>query len=265
MKLMRIFLRIMAVFIGVSLSSCLKENDDEKQYAGAALATVEPRGTNYLFRLDRGEILIPTNGISDPTKLSNVKRVFISYYFDSTEEIDEQELVTNFNEREYHISVTYIIDLEENVALLSAHDATGDSLLTKYYDPIKSIDSLRIQDNYLTLWVNYDMSGEKSHFFTLFRYQEDGVKEGKVGEPDTLEVYLGHNSRGDLYYGTTSNNLVYSDIRYAPVYYKAFHIKNMVSELPSNVTSNLVLKVISRKVSPMNSRDTISVSYSVNY
>ncbi|KAA6351982.1 hypothetical protein EZS27_000678 [termite gut metagenome] len=266
MKLVGIFLRVMAIFIGVSFASCLKGNDDDRQYRGVALATVELGygNTNYLFKLDTGEKLIPTTGINDPTKLSSVKRIFISYYFDSAEEINEQELVTNINEREYHISVISIINLEENVTLLSAHGTTGDSLTTTYYDPIESIDSLRIKDNYLTLWVNYDMSGEKLHFFTLFRYQEDGVKEGKAGEPDTLEVYLGHNSRGDSYYGTTSSNFVYSDMGYAPVYYKAFHLKNVVSELPSGVSSNLALKVISREVSH-SSKDTISVSYSVNY
>jgi hypothetical protein len=109
------------------------------------------------------------------------------------------------------------------------------------------------------------MSGEKSHFFTLFRYQEDGVKKGKAGEPDTLEVYLGHNARGDSYYGTTSSNLAHAYMEYAPVYYKAFHIKDVVSELPSDAASHFILKVISRKVSPTNSKDTISVSYSVNY
>ncbi|KAA6315777.1 hypothetical protein EZS27_033814 [termite gut metagenome] len=262
MKLRGIFLRVMVVFMGVSLTSCLEGNDENKQYAGATLATVEPVGTNYLFRLDTGEKLIPTNGINNPAKLKNVKRVFISYYFDNAEEIDEQELVADFNDRVYHISVIYIFDLEENVALLSEHNATDDSLLTKYNDPIKSIDSLRIKDNYLTLWVNYDMSGEKSHLFTLFRYQGDGVKEGEAGEPDTLEVYLGHNARGDSYYRTTSYELAHSYMEYAPVYYKAFHIKEA---LPSEATSNLVLKVISRKVSPNNSMDTIPVSYSVNY
>ncbi|KAA6311399.1 hypothetical protein EZS27_037463, partial [termite gut metagenome] len=195
MKRMRIFLRVVVVFIGIGISliSCFKGNDDNGQYRGAALATVEPAygSTNYLFRLDTGEKLIPTTGISDPTKLSSVKRIFISYYFENAEEIHEQESVANINEREYHISVISIINLEENVALLSAHGITGDTLTTTYYDPIRSIDSLRIRDNYLTLWVNYDMSGEKLHFFTLFRYQEDGVKEGKAGEPDTLEVYLG--------------------------------------------------------------------------
>jgi hypothetical protein len=254
----------MATFIGVGFISCLKGNDDDRQFGGVALATVEQgyEGTNYLFRLDTGEKLIPTTGISDPTKLNSVKRVFISYTFDSVEEIDEQELVTNLKEREYHISIISIINLEENVTVLSAHDITSDSLITKYYDPIKNIDSLRIKDNYLTLWVNYDMSGEKLHFFTLFRYKEDGVKEGKAGEPDTLEVYLGHNARGDSYYGMTSGNLAYADIRYASVYYKAFHIKNVVSELSPDATSNLVLKVISREVS--SSQDTIPVSYSVN-
>jgi hypothetical protein len=257
----------MAVFIGIGISlvSCLKGNDDSKLFRGAALATVESGygSTNYLFRLDTGEKLIPTTGISNPSKLSNVKRIFISYYFDSEEEVNEQKSVANVNEREYHISVIYIINLEENVALLPAHGITGDSLLTTYYDPIKSIDSVRIKDNYLTLWVNYNMSGEKLHYFTLFRYEEDGVKEGKAGEPDTLEVYLGHNSRGDSYYGTTSSDFAFSDMGYVPVYYKAFPIKDVVGELSSATVSNLVLKVISRKVS--GSQDTIPVSYSVNY
>ncbi|KAA6343560.1 hypothetical protein EZS27_008773 [termite gut metagenome] len=265
---MGIFLRVMAIFIGIGINlvSCFKGNDDNKLFREAALAIVEPgyESTNYLFRLDTGEKLIPTSGISDPTKLSSVKRIFISFYFDSEEEINEQESVANVNEREYHISVIYIFNLEENVAILPAHGITSDSLLTKYYDPIKSIDSLRIKDNYLTLWVNYNMSGEKLHFFTLFRYEEDGVKEGKAGEPDTLEVYLGHNSRGDSYYGTTSSNFVFSDMGYVPVYYKAFPIKDVVSELSSVAASNLVLKVISREVSP-SSQDTIPVSYSVNY
>ncbi|KAA6334659.1 hypothetical protein EZS27_017047 [termite gut metagenome] len=255
----------MVVFMGVGFTSCLNTDDSNRQITGSALATIESdfAGMEY-FRLGAGEKLIPTTQI-DPSKLNGVKKVFLSYIFESTEEIKAQELIQNPQAREYHVSIIYLIDLEEKVNVLETHDSSiaADSLTTKCYAPIKSIDSLTIKDNYLTAWVNYDMSGDRLHYITLFRYQTDGLKPGVAGAPDTLDVYLGHSSAGDIYNSTTSGNFAYSDVRYAFVYFKAFNLTSIVN---SGVNpSNLVLNVIAKQLSKSYSNDTINVSYPVKY
>ncbi|KAA6308564.1 hypothetical protein EZS27_039792, partial [termite gut metagenome] len=124
---------------------------------------------------------------------------------------------------------------------------------------------LKIKDNYLTAWINYNMSGDKLHFFTLFRYRNDVLKLGENGAPDTLDVYLGHNANGDSYYSTTSENLAYSNMGYAPLYFKAFNITNVIQNVPEGIDpSNLVLKVITRQATTYGN-DTINVSYPVKY
>jgi hypothetical protein len=136
-------------------------------------------------------------------------------------------------------------------------------LTAKYYAPIKSIDSLRIKDNYLTAWVDYNMSGDKLHAFTLFRYRDDALRFGENGSPDTLDVYLGHNANGDSYYNTNSKNLISTNLEYAPLYFKAFNITNVIHNVSEDInTSNLVLQVITRQVL---GNDTINVPYSVMY
>ncbi|KAA6307257.1 hypothetical protein EZS27_041075, partial [termite gut metagenome] len=188
MKQVQFFVIAIAIFMGISFTSCLNTNDDNAPSTGAALATVESSymGIEYFFRLDTGEKLIPTAGIN-ASALDGVKRVFIIYTFDNTDEIKAQELVSDPKEKEYHVSITYAANLEDerNVVNLDAHDKTnpGDSLTTKYHAPIKSIDSLKIKDNYLTAWINYNMSGDKLHFFTLFRYRNDVLKLGENGAP----------------------------------------------------------------------------------
>ncbi|KAA6340469.1 hypothetical protein EZS27_011663 [termite gut metagenome] len=262
-----------AIFMGLGFASCLGtgDNNGEQQVTRADLATVEFVGymdMDYFFRLDTGEKLIPISGISNVSVLEGVKRIFIIYVFESIEEINEQALISDPTQREYHVSITYATNLEDNrnVANLSTHDTAnlGDSLTTKYYAPIKSIDSLRIKDDYLTAWINYNMSGEKFHFFTLFRYRDDALRLGKNDAPDTLDVYLGHNVNGDSYYNTTSANLAQSNMGYAPLYFKAFNITSVIRNVSDEIdTSNLVLKVITRQTSTGN--DTINVSYPVKY
>ncbi|KAA6316749.1 hypothetical protein EZS27_032986 [termite gut metagenome] len=271
MKQVQFFVIAVAIFMGISFTSCLNTSDDNAQSTGAALATVESSymGIDYFFRLDTGEKLIPTAGIN-ASALDGVKRVFIIYTFDRIDEITAQALVSDPKEREYHVSITYATNLEDehNVANLTAHDTTNpdDSLTTKYYAPIRSIDSLRIKDNYLTAWINYNMSGEKFHFFTLFRYQDDALRAGKNGAPDTLDVYLGHNVNGDSYYNTTSKDLAYISIEYTPLYFKAFDLTSVIHNVSEDMnTSNLVLKVIARQISTAYGNDTINVSYPVKY
>ncbi|KAA6345476.1 hypothetical protein EZS27_006972 [termite gut metagenome] len=270
MKQVQFFVMAIAVFMGISFSSCLSSNEDPITPTRVAWATVESSDyldMDYFFRLDSGEKLIPTAGISNAV-LTGVKRVFITYTYDNIDEFDAQNLISDPAKREYHVSITYALNLEDerNVTNLTAHDTTnpGDSLTTKYYAPITSIDTLWIKDNYLSAWVNYDMSGNKMHFLTLFRYRNDALRLGENDAPDTLDVYLGHNGNGDTYYDTTSKNLANTDMRYVPLYFKAFNIASVMYNVAEDIApSNLVLNVITRQV--LNSRDTINVSYPVKY
>ena len=211
----------MALCMGLSFTSCLDSNNDsDTSYVGGFVKV----SSNYMglgsFKSPDGKTTITPSSASisnleqNGFKLANVNAAFIQGTYNKEENLDVESTL-KFN----NVNVTYAAPLDAPVEIVYERGAANDSVNTAC---IREIDNTNRTSNYfddsynkpwffydettLVLPINYNLSLQKLHAFTLVFYASE-VEQGDT----SLKLSLKH-------YNAKENSSNYESYSYASAY-----------------------------------------------
>ncbi|MGN0257253.1 MAG: hypothetical protein ACI4CA_02615 [Bacteroides sp.] len=216
------FATAMALCMGLSFTSCLDSNssDTDTSYVGGFVKV----SSSYLglgsFKSPDGKTTITPSSASlsnleqNGFKLANVNAAFIQGTYNKEENLDVESTL-KFN----NVNVTYAAPLDAPVEIVYERGAANDSVNTAC---IREIDNTNRTSNYfddsynkpwffydettLVLPINYNLSLQKLHAFTLVFYASE-VEQGDT----SLKLSLKH-------YNAKENSSNYESYSYASAY-----------------------------------------------
>ena len=225
----------MALCMGLSFTSCLDSNNDsDTNYVGGFVKV----SSNYMglgsFKSPDGKTTISpssaslTNLEQNGFKMAEVNAAFIQGTYNK-EENPDAESTLKFN----NVNVTYAASLDARVEIVYERGAANDSVNTAC---IREIDNTNRNSNYfddsfnkpwffydettLVLPINYNLSMQKLHAFTLVFYASE-VEPGDT----SLKLSLKH-------YNAKDNSSNYESYSYASsypfAYFYAYDLSNAI-------------------------------------
>lgn len=233
MKQMKVLVLSLIVLMGIGFTSCMN-SDNNTTFTGFALVKVRNSlGVTY-FEDANGFKLYPSmvslsqmEAAPNNFKTSSTYMAYIGYQYDSaTQPVTE-------NTTKLNVDLVYAVSLDATYEVVDQPGASNDSINkapiislkgtidgSYTYKPVMYDDT-----NILLLSINYYMSKD-NHTFTLVRYRNGNVEEGKVEAEDgnTITMYLRHNNVEDK--STNATSLAYSS-RHPSVFYKAFNLSSL--------------------------------------
>lgn len=256
MKKIHLFATAMALFMGLSFTSCLdSDNDTDTLYVGGFVKVSGYMGY-YTFKGPDGKSTINPSSSSitqlesNGMKLTNVNIAFVQGTY-SKELNPEAEQTQEYK----NVNLSYAAPLDGAVEIVYNEGAENDSI---NYACIRSIENTNRGNNYygnvfntpwffydktsLILPISYALSGKKHHKFTLV-YRQDLSKEGE----EEMTLYLRHYNAKDSNTNYDSFDLA-SNYPYA--YFYAFDLNTAMyawanavgrpGELPDRITIKYV-------------------------
>ena len=197
---------IFLLFLGASLFSC-SEADDVNSIKTGFVSSISTLENGYYYQ-GCDEDLYPLYQTYDNMRFNIA---FIRY----------NDIDTTGSNRHNIRLLSRPVSVERDVALVNAK-AKLDSLKN---DSIISFESNSFVANYyLVLSVNYYLSGNTKHSFTLCYADDKGFASSNRSDlPDTLKLELRHNSNNDVASNKTSHDNI-SDDENLVNYYMGFDI-----------------------------------------
>lgn len=236
MKKIKFILLCLTLLMVPFLSSCLNSTSDDTTQSSYGFARVVNYLGSYWLVVDSGEKLIPTAAslatiTSNGTDLSKIDRAYIAYTLVDKNEITKQASLPAAS-RQYSVVLNYIANITHGVASV----VKGTASDTIKSDPIVNLalmttdNELLLTNGYLTIANSYYFTKPLLHYFTLFHYENEGLKPAKeVADPDTLNLYLSHNKNSDgANYLSTSSSIVSG---YPFLYLMSFNINGILNDV----------------------------------
>lgn len=238
MKKIKFIVLCLTLLMVPFLSSCLNGTSDDTTQSSYGFARVVNYLGSYWLVVDSGEKLIPTAAslatiTNNGADLSKIDRAYIGYTLVDKNEITKQASLPA-SSRQYSVVLTYIANITHGVT--SVVKGTANDTIKS--DPIVNLalmtkdNELLLTNGYLTIANSYYFTKPSLHYFTLFHYENEGLKPAKeVANPDTLNLYLSHNKKDDVItngYLSTSSSIVSS---YPFLYLMSFNINGILNNV----------------------------------
>lgn len=246
MKKIKFIVLCLTLLMVPFLSSCLNNtSDDNTTQSSYGYAKVVSYMGSYWLVVDSGEKLIPTSAslaamTSNGADLSKIDRAYIGYTLVDKNEITKQASLPA-SSRQYSVILNYIANITHGVT--SVEKGTVNDTIKS--DPIVNLalmttnSELLLTNGYLTIANSYYFTKPSLHYFTLFHYENEGLKPAKdVANPDTLNLYLSHNKNLDgANYLSTSSSVVNS---YPFLCLMAFNINGILNDVHTEKSAFII-------------------------
>lgn len=262
MKRFKFLLSLVVMAVLLSFTSCLDDGGDPQPLTLYGIVTVKEGSLGrFILKDNTGRLYNVVQNISGKDLSVMGRAIVIFNYMNENDWNDTSK-------ESYDVKVLDATGIVDRV-ISTSRGSIADTLKSKCYFPIVDIEkgdsdngSIIAHDGYMTLGVDYFLSGNVKHDFSLFRYPEDGVKMA-AGGPDTLDVYLGHNNRGDKDVLQLIKYISPYNVSNWPLYFHAFQVSGMVPGGYSKDT--LIMRVNYRKDTNRAERDTVNAFRLVKY
>lgn len=259
MKQFKLVLFSIMLLIPLTFTSCLKGSDPLPAQGSAVVTVVNSYLGATTLEDDFGNTLNVSKN-STGFDFTKVKRAVVYYEF-----MNEDEL--NGTSKTFTINVTAAAGIDGKV-VYTHRGSNMDSLKTRDYNPILNFDKMIRTDTiigkngFITAAINYYFSFSKIHDFSLYRYSEDLIKPA-VSAPDTIDLYFGHNAKGDK----GEYKMSQWGGSYPQLYFKSFYVEQIVPEIydGSYRKDTLIMRIKYQKDTNVARRDTVDAACLVKY
>lgn len=261
MKQMKfIVVAVMAVLMSMSVTSCMKGDDNPNQTAGGIVEISSYMGLTSMTMLDGGYKILPLNTTVEKIFPSD-KMGYVVYSFDPNSEanVNFQSTKTISANLEYAVSIDNAVEVASTKG--APNDSVGDASIKGIQNIIDSgAAKFTIKKDKAIMGVEYYMT-KKEHYTSLVCYSDE-----MTSSSTDLVLYLKHDMNGDdkNASGTSYN---YYQSGYIPFYIKSFDLNQAISAFRRNVGNepqNIVIKAsVSNNLDLVADKDY--TSYSVPY
>lgn len=240
MKQMKIFLvAVMALVMGVSVTSCMKGDDNNTQILPAIVEVTSSLGFSSMTTLE-GYTIQPTNTTIEKAFPSSTKMGYIYYSFDPTSEANLNYQTT----KKVSAELQYATSIDNTVVVTTkgaSNDSVGNSSIksiTNVIDIATNTKKFTIKNKKAILGLDYFMS-KKEHYTSLVCYEEEMTPTAT-----DLVLYMRNNTNGDDK-STSLSSYNYYQSGYIPFYIKAFDLYSAIQKFKSSTgknPANIVIK-----------------------
>lgn len=229
MKQMKFLAIAFTLLMSVAFTSCM---DSDSNYKPTYPAIVQVSSGSMITAFKLGDMtLYPTSAslaaveTSNGFKPSSTEMAYIMYEYDA----ESADNVNSETTKKLTVDLKFAISIDATTNV-TTEGAANDSVATA---PIIELsksgisenqDFTMVNDRFLLAGIDYYLSGQKAHTFTMIYY--DDVPAEKLGE---LKLYLRHRSqeKEDFTGGNTSSIQVGN--QYPSLYFYAFDLRSALN------------------------------------